>query len=109
MNTGIQDGVNLGWKLALAVQGAAADGLLDSYHAERHPVGEEVVGRTVRHARQGIEADQDDLDRSSGVRPSCWWAIPTARSSAARRTPGPAADPVQATAPPTAVVCAVLR
>ena len=60
MNTGIQDGVNLAWKLALAVQGVAADGLLDSYHAERHPVGEEVVGRTVRHARQGIEADHDD-------------------------------------------------
>jgi pentachlorophenol monooxygenase len=60
MNTGIQDGVNLAWKLALAVQGAAADGLLASYQAERHPVGEEVVGRTVRHARQGFEADPDD-------------------------------------------------
>ena len=60
MNTGIQDGVNLAWKLALAVQGAGADGLLASYHAERHPVGEEVVGRTVQHARQGIEGDPDD-------------------------------------------------
>jgi 2-polyprenyl-6-methoxyphenol hydroxylase-like FAD-dependent oxidoreductase len=60
MNTGIQDGVNLAWKLALAVQGVAADGLLATYHAERHPVGEEVVGRTVRHAREGIEADRDD-------------------------------------------------
>jgi 2-polyprenyl-6-methoxyphenol hydroxylase-like FAD-dependent oxidoreductase len=60
MNTGIQDGVNLAWKLALAVQGAAADGLLASYQAERRPVGEEVVGRTVRHAREGIEADPDD-------------------------------------------------
>ena len=60
MNTGIQDGVNLAWKLALAVQGTAADGLLASYHAERHPVGEEVVGRTTRHARQGIENDPED-------------------------------------------------
>ena len=60
MNTGIQDGINLAWKLALAVQGAAADGLLASYHAERHPVGEEVVGRTTRHAREGIENDPDD-------------------------------------------------
>jgi 2-polyprenyl-6-methoxyphenol hydroxylase-like FAD-dependent oxidoreductase len=60
MNTGIQDGVNLAWKLALAVQGVAADGLLESYHAERHPVGEEVVGRTVRNARHGIGADEDD-------------------------------------------------
>ena len=57
MNTGIQDCYNLAWKLALAVQGAAAPGLLDSYHAERHPVGEEVVGRTVRHARAGFDSD----------------------------------------------------
>lgn len=60
MNTGIQDGVNLAWKLALAVQGAAGEGLLNSYDAERHPVGEEVVGRTVRHAREGFVADPDD-------------------------------------------------
>ncbi|QIX51595.1 FAD-dependent oxidoreductase [Rhodococcus sp. DMU1] len=60
MNTGIQDAYNLGWKLALAVQGRAADGLLDSYDAERRPIGEEVVGRTVRHARQGIGAGETD-------------------------------------------------
>lgn len=60
MNTGIQDAYNLAWKLALAVQGRAAEGLLDSYEAERLPVAEEVVGRTVRHARAGIEADPDD-------------------------------------------------
>jgi pentachlorophenol monooxygenase len=60
MNTGIQDAYNLGWKLALAVGGAAAPELLESYHAERHPVGEEVVGRTVRHAREGFEGDPDD-------------------------------------------------
>jgi 2-polyprenyl-6-methoxyphenol hydroxylase-like FAD-dependent oxidoreductase len=56
MNTGIQDAVALAWRLALASQGVAADGLLDSYDAERRPVGEEVVGRTVRHARAGFEA-----------------------------------------------------
>jgi 2-polyprenyl-6-methoxyphenol hydroxylase-like FAD-dependent oxidoreductase len=60
MNTGIQDAHNLAWKLALAVQGHAADGLLDSYDAERRPVGEEVVGRTVRSAREGIGADSTD-------------------------------------------------
>ena len=60
MNTGIQDAYNLGWKLALAVRGAAAPGLLDSYHAERHPVGEEVVGRTVRAARTGTGTDDKD-------------------------------------------------
>jgi 2-polyprenyl-6-methoxyphenol hydroxylase-like FAD-dependent oxidoreductase len=53
MNTGIQDAHNLAWKLALAVSGAAAPQLTDSYDAERRPVGEEVVGRTVRNARDG--------------------------------------------------------
>ncbi|AUG75662.1 pentachlorophenol monooxygenase [Kitasatospora sp. MMS16-BH015] len=60
MNTGVQDAWNLAWKLALVVRGVAADTLLDSYHAERHPIGEEVVGRTVRHARHGLEADPED-------------------------------------------------
>jgi 2-polyprenyl-6-methoxyphenol hydroxylase-like FAD-dependent oxidoreductase len=57
MNTGIQDAVALAWRLALATEGTAADGLLASYDAERRPVGEEVVGRTVRHARAGYDAD----------------------------------------------------
>lgn len=56
MNTGIQDAWNLAWKLALAVGGSAHPGLLASYDAERRPVGEEVVGRTVRHARQAAGA-----------------------------------------------------
>lgn len=60
MNTGIQDAHNLAWKLALAVRGEATDGLLASYDAERRPVGEEVVGRTVRHARSGIGSDATD-------------------------------------------------
>lgn len=60
MNTGIQDAHNLAWKLALAVRGEAADGLLASYDAERRPVGEEVVGRTVQSMRAGIGADAKD-------------------------------------------------
>jgi 2-polyprenyl-6-methoxyphenol hydroxylase-like FAD-dependent oxidoreductase len=39
MNTGIQDAMNLGWKLAAAVHGWAPAWLLDTYHSERHPVG----------------------------------------------------------------------
>jgi 2-polyprenyl-6-methoxyphenol hydroxylase-like FAD-dependent oxidoreductase len=62
MNTGIQDAHNLAWKLALAVAGRATSTLLDSYDAERRPVGEEVVGRTVRSAREGIGADSTDVD-----------------------------------------------
>ncbi|MFJ9467880.1 FAD-dependent monooxygenase [Streptomyces caniferus] len=60
MNTGIQDAYNLAWKLAMAVRSTASEGLLRSYHAERHPVGEEVVQRTVRHAGEGVQADPDD-------------------------------------------------
>jgi 2-polyprenyl-6-methoxyphenol hydroxylase-like FAD-dependent oxidoreductase len=43
MNTGIQDAVNLGWKLAATVQGWAPPGLLDSYHDERYAVGRAVL------------------------------------------------------------------
>lgn len=44
MNTGIQDAANLGWKLAATIRGWAPAGLLDTYHTERHPVGEFVCG-----------------------------------------------------------------
>lgn len=43
MNAGLQDAANLGWKLAAVLRGDAEEGLLDSYHAERHPVGEQVL------------------------------------------------------------------
>ncbi|WP_432005635.1 FAD-dependent monooxygenase [Streptomyces parvus] len=62
MNTGIQDACNLAWKLALAVEGAAGPQVLAGYDAERHPVGEEVVGRTVRHAAEGVQADPADRE-----------------------------------------------
>jgi 2-polyprenyl-6-methoxyphenol hydroxylase-like FAD-dependent oxidoreductase len=46
LNLGVQDAFNLGWKLAAEVNGWAPDGLLDSYHAERHPVGAAVLENT---------------------------------------------------------------
>jgi 2-polyprenyl-6-methoxyphenol hydroxylase-like FAD-dependent oxidoreductase len=46
MNTGIGDAMNLGWKLAAAVRGSAPSWLLDSYEAERHPVGADVLRLT---------------------------------------------------------------
>ncbi len=46
LNLGIQDAVNLGWKLAAEVNGWAPDGLLDTYHAERHPVAADVLDNT---------------------------------------------------------------
>ena len=47
LNTGLQDAVNLGWKLAQVVRGTSPDGLLDTYHAERHPVGARVLHNTM--------------------------------------------------------------
>jgi 2-polyprenyl-6-methoxyphenol hydroxylase-like FAD-dependent oxidoreductase len=47
LNTGVQDAVNLGWKLARVVKGISPDRLLDSYHAERHPVAARVLQRTM--------------------------------------------------------------
>jgi hypothetical protein len=43
LQTGIQDAVNLGWKLAQVVKGTSPDSLLDTYHAERHPVAARVL------------------------------------------------------------------
>ncbi|MFG3323445.1 FAD-dependent monooxygenase [Streptomyces sp. NPDC048171] len=47
MSAGIQDAVNLGWKLALDVKGLAPQGLLDSYHLERHPVAARILANTL--------------------------------------------------------------
>ncbi|MFJ9470757.1 rifampin monooxygenase [Streptomyces caniferus] len=46
LNLGLQDAFNLGWKLAAAVGGWAPEGLLDSYHTERHPVAAAVLDNT---------------------------------------------------------------
>ena len=48
MNTGIQDAINLGWKLALVYRGLAADALLDTYNEERLPIIHDLVYRTER-------------------------------------------------------------
>ena len=46
LNTGVQDAVNLGWKLAQVVEGTSPERLLDTYTAERHPVGARVLRTT---------------------------------------------------------------
>ncbi|MEU7157680.1 FAD-dependent monooxygenase [Streptomyces chrestomyceticus] len=54
MNTGLQDAANLSWKLAAVLRGDAPDSLLDSYDAERHPVGKTVLrssGTLIRAAQ----------------------------------------------------------
>jgi 3-(3-hydroxy-phenyl)propionate hydroxylase len=47
---GVEDAVNLGWKLAQVVKGVSSDGLLDSYHAERHPATARVLTNVVAQA-----------------------------------------------------------
>jgi 3-(3-hydroxy-phenyl)propionate hydroxylase len=47
LNTGVQDAVNLGWKLAQVVRGISPESLLDTYHAERHPVAARVLRKTM--------------------------------------------------------------
>jgi 2-polyprenyl-6-methoxyphenol hydroxylase-like FAD-dependent oxidoreductase len=47
LNTGVQDAVNLGWKLAQVVMKVSPESLLDTYHDERHPVGARVLQNTM--------------------------------------------------------------
>lgn len=47
LNVGVQDAVNLGWKLAAVLRGTSPESLLDTYHAERHPVGARVLQSTM--------------------------------------------------------------
>jgi 2-polyprenyl-6-methoxyphenol hydroxylase-like FAD-dependent oxidoreductase len=47
LNTGVQDAVNLGWKLGQVVNGTSPESLLDTYHAERHPVAARVLRTTM--------------------------------------------------------------
>ncbi|OCC06405.1 hypothetical protein BA190_04035 [Labrys sp. WJW] len=47
LNIGLQDAVNLGWKLAQVAKGISPDDLLDTYHAERHPVGAALLEHTL--------------------------------------------------------------
>jgi 2-polyprenyl-6-methoxyphenol hydroxylase-like FAD-dependent oxidoreductase len=63
LNLGVQDAVNLGWKLAQVVNKTSPDSLLDTYHAERHPVG----ARTLRNTMAQVALGRAD-DRSNALR-----------------------------------------
>ena len=58
LNTGLQDAVNLGWKLANVVLGRSSDDLLDTYHDERHPVAERVLHNTLAQVALTSGGDQ---------------------------------------------------
>ena len=60
LNTGVQDAVNLGWKLAQVVNRTSPESLLDSYHAERHPVAARVLRNTM--AQTALMRADDRVD-----------------------------------------------
>lgn len=63
LQTGVQDAVNLGWKLAQVVNRTSPESLLDTYHAERHPVG----ARVLRNTMASIVLRRED-DRTKALR-----------------------------------------
>jgi len=67
LNTGVQDAVNLGWRLAQVVDGPSPEVLLDTYHAERHPVGARVQRNSLAQmALSRTDARTDALRDSVG-------------------------------------------
>ncbi len=70
LQLGVQDAVNLGWKLAQVIRGVSADGVLDTYHAERHPV----AARALRTAMASVALRPQD-DRTKAVRDTLAWLI----------------------------------
>ena len=73
LNTGVQDAVNLGWKLAQVVKGTSPESLLDSYHRERHPVAARVLRNTMaqiallRRADDRLQAVRDIFSELLGM------------------------------------------
>jgi 2-polyprenyl-6-methoxyphenol hydroxylase-like FAD-dependent oxidoreductase len=72
LNTGVQDAVNLGWKLAQVVKRTSNERLLDTYHAERHPVGARVLRNTMAQTAlmrvdNRIEALRDSVSELLGM------------------------------------------
>ncbi len=65
LNTGVQDAVNLGWKLAQVVHETASESLLDTYHAERHPVGARVLRNTMAQVALMRVDDRSEALRES--------------------------------------------
>ncbi len=72
LNIGVQDAVNLGWKLAQVVNGTSPQSLLDTYHAERHPVTARVLRNTMAQtallrADERTEALRDTMSELLGM------------------------------------------
>jgi 2-polyprenyl-6-methoxyphenol hydroxylase-like FAD-dependent oxidoreductase len=72
LQTGVQDAVNLGWKLAQVVKGTSPESLLDTYHAERHPVAARVLRNTMaaialRRADERTQTLRDTMSELLGM------------------------------------------
>jgi 2-polyprenyl-6-methoxyphenol hydroxylase-like FAD-dependent oxidoreductase len=72
LQTGVQDAVNLGWKLAQVIKGQSPETLLDTYHAERHPVAARVLRNTMasvalRRADERTKAVRDTMSELLGM------------------------------------------
>jgi 3-(3-hydroxy-phenyl)propionate hydroxylase len=65
LGLGVQDAVNLGWKLAQVVKRISPDALLDTYHAERHPVGARALRYTM--AQGVLQRSDDRIDALVGI------------------------------------------
>jgi 3-(3-hydroxy-phenyl)propionate hydroxylase len=65
LNTGMQDAVNLGWKLAQVVKGTSPEGLLDTYHVERHPIAARVLRTTM--AQVALQRTDDRTEALRGT------------------------------------------
>jgi 2-polyprenyl-6-methoxyphenol hydroxylase-like FAD-dependent oxidoreductase len=63
LNTGVQDAVNLGWKLAQVIKGTSPESLLDTYHAERHPI----AARALRNTMASVALRRPD-ERAKALR-----------------------------------------
>ncbi|WP_443749605.1 FAD-dependent monooxygenase [Asticcacaulis solisilvae] len=70
LQLGVQDAVNLGWKLAQVVRGLSSDTLLDTYHAERHPVAARLLQNTLASV-----AMRPQDERTKALRDTLAWLI----------------------------------
>ena len=67
LNTGVQDAMNLGWKLAQVVKKTSPESLLDTYHAERHPVGARVLRNAVAQVVLSMPDDRHQALRATMI------------------------------------------
>ena len=110
LNLGLQDAGNLAWKLAAQIRGWAPPGLLDSYHAERHPIGLNVIddslaqcGLFANTSREGIVL-RDRFSAILGAHPSLGRELAVRLSGLAVHYPAAGQAPVQVAVQPAGPV-----